>query len=34
MVDLRQAIRDGLPTAEYEDDIEEIDAPLKPLFIY
>ena len=34
MVDLRQAIRDGLTTAEYEDDIEEIDAPLKPFFIY
>lgn len=31
--DLRQAIRDGLPTADYEEPINEIDAPLKPLFI-
>ena len=34
MVELRQAIRDGLPTAGYEDHVHEIDAPLKPLFIH
>jgi len=33
MVELRKAIRDGLPTARYEEDIEEIDAPEQPLFI-
>lgn len=34
LVELRQAIHDGLPTAGYEEHIEEIDAPLKPLFIH
>ena len=31
---LRQAVRDGYQDAEYEDDVKEIDAPLKPLFIH
>jgi len=33
MVDLRQAIHDGLPTAGYEGHTNEIDAPLQCLFI-